>query len=293
MNVPKVGDESDTDIRKPGLSKEAMQLANQLQMTGKLLRLAALRKELSSLSDAPAKDALLREIREIRQDLCEIIEQARLEIDYVRSELYAEEALHNELLQAMMHKRDERVLKANRWAFRSNAVLWSVTEAATIPTYKNPRFAVPSGIVGILAGVVPSVLSELALMESKGHMQEKESRPNMLCKIFNYPVVPRVDYPESVWNYLQSPAQGEEAGKSRIDILVDQWIEDRNLRILTDRSSRKQLDTLTGVDKQMLSIDLLSNRVSMLTELEALVALMNRPLLELIMAVRGQKELSP
>jgi hypothetical protein len=43
--------------------------------------------------------------------------------------------------------------------------------------------------------------------------------------------------------------------------------------------------------KQKLTIDLLSDRVTMLTQLDALIGLMNRPLLELMMCLRGHKHL--
>lgn len=292
INVPIVANESTTDLRSKELSPEAFQLCKELNLAEKLRDLSALRRQYQTSSNDASKQAQIKaDMQELRQDLTEAVEQVRLEIEYVRSELYAEEALHNELLQAMMHERDEAVFRSNKLAFRSNGVLWAVTEALAIPSYKQPRYSIPSGVVGILAGVVPSFVSEIALREGKGHMVEREARPNMLCRVFNYPTVPRVDYPESVWNYLQSTPQNSREGKKRIDILIDQWIADKNLRILTDRSSKKQLDVVTGVDKQRLNIDLLSNRVSMLAELEALVALMNRPLLEIMMAVRGLKEI--
>ncbi len=283
--LTKVG--SATEIQSKVLSAEGVHMARQLQMLPQLQRLEQLRAKQKENLSADEKE----ELRDIRQEIEELIEQTRLEVAYAQAELAVEVARQGELVRSYQHERDNRVNWSNVWSFRTNGALWSVAEALTIPTYVKPRYAIPSGIVGILAGLVPTAFSMLALHESEGGKIQREAYPNMLTKIFGYPATHRVDYPESVWVYLHTPPTEGKSGKSRIDLLIDQWLEDENISILKNRNSKAELDLLTGSVKQKLTIDLLSDRVTMLTQLDALIGLMNRPLLELMMCLRGHKHL--
>lgn len=289
QKIPLVRASSRTDFSTPNLTAEAMELADQLKIVSKLQRLDELRQSVSSASPGKTAAELKEEIRDLKEEICEVIEQTRLEIDYVRAELSCETALQSELVQSYTRDRDNRVFNSNVWSFRTNGVLWALAEALSIPTYSHPRYSVSSGTIGILAGMVPTAFSILALRQSQGGKFERQAYPNMLSKIFDYPVVPRVDYPQSVWDYLHSRPAGRQAGKTRVELLISQWVADKNIHFLTDKTSKAQMDMLTGAGNQKLSIDLLSDRVCMMKELDAMIGLMNRPLLEIMMAVRGSK----
>lgn len=278
---------SATEIQSKVLSPEALIMARQLGLVPKLERLEQLRAETKEKTTADERE----ELRDLRQEIEESIEQTRLEIAYAQAELSVEVARQGELVRSYERQRDNRVNTSNIWSFRTNGALWSIAEALSIPTYRNPRYSIPSGTVGILAGLVPTAFSMLAVHESEGGHIQREPYPNMLTKIFGYPATHRVDYPESVWSYLHAPPTEGKSKKSRIDLLIDQWLEDENISILKNRNSKAELDNLTGSVKQKLTIDLLSDRVTMLTQLDALIGLMNRPLLELMMCLRGTKHL--
>ncbi len=286
---------SSSDIKSDLLSLEAIDLAKQLGVIDKISRICELQRKIKEFPGTPEDKAyteLKSELRELKQEVLEVIEESRLEIEYVRAELRVENALHKELIESYSDNRDEKVYKSNVWGFRTNGVLWAVAEALTIPTYRNPRLAIPSGATGILAGLVPTAFSILALREAKGGRFDRKPHPNMLSKIFDYPASPRVDYPQSVWTYLHSiPPHAKEQKLTRIDILINQWIEDKNIKYFSDRHSKSQLDLITGSVQHRVSIGLLNDRANMLAELDALICLMHRPLLELMMALRGKKHL--
>ncbi len=286
---------SNTEISSSLLSAEAQQLAKQLNIETRLRRLEQLQQAVGATTAATASPSAngvsieqRLELLELKQELTEILEQTRMEIDYARSALFLEEAIQTELVRAYSSERDTHVLESNLWSFRTNGVLWTLAEALSIPTYSHPRYSVSSGTLGILAGLVPTAFSIVAARESKGGKFERPGFPNMLAKIFDYKVGPMVDYPPSVWTFLHS-SPPHLAEKSRIDILVEEWLEDKNIKIFTSRTNKSQLDRLTGNATQNLSVDLLADRVAMLTQLDALIALMNRPVLELMLAVRGSK----
>lgn len=290
--IPRMPLPSLCELHTDQASPEAAELARHLNLTSLFSELETLRKQAS----AGDREKLLLErkekIRDIKQDLVEAIEQARLEVDYVQAELSIEIAGHSELVQKFSEDRDEFVNKTNLWSFRTNGALWAIAEAMAIPTYRQPRFAIPSGAVGIVAGIVPSAFSIFATRSLKGGRYEREARPNMLAKIFDYPVVARTEYPDSVLAYLHTVPSNSKDNLSRLDQLIGRWAEDKNIHSFSDRNSRKQLDAITGSVQIQLTIELVADRLTMLQQLSAVINQINRPLLELMMVVRGLKHFS-
>jgi hypothetical protein len=277
------------DLHCDTLSGDAIEVANVLHLTPLFRQLEDLRKQVEVFKGEKVPSELREQLRDVKEDIRETIEQARLEVDFVQAELSVELAGQSELLRAYSEARDNRVNFANIWGFRTNGALWALAEALDIPTYKRPRYSIPSGTIGILAGIVPSAFSILAVRESSGGHYDRAPRPNMLSKIFDYPCVPRIDYPDDVLAFLRTVPAKSRPGYSRIDQLVDRWIADKNIHIFSDRNSTKQLDVITGTVQNRLTIQSISDRLTMLQQLSAIINQMNRPLLELMMAVRGTK----
>jgi hypothetical protein len=125
-----------------------------------------------------------------------------------------------------------------------------------------------------------------------GKSKTSEVEPNMLAKLFKYPTTADIDYPHSVWEYLNEVPADQPKAKKRLDQLVDRWIADSNLPSFTDRSSHKQLDVITASVAQAkgLSIGTLTTRQSMLQQLSSEIMKMKRMLLELTMVVQGEKQ---
>lgn len=82
--------------------------------------------------------------------------------------------------------------------------------------------------------------------------------------------------------------------KPRFDQIVDRWISDANMPAFTDRHSKGQLDVITAsvARRKGLSIGTLTSRQVMLEQLSAEILKMKRLLLEITMAVQGDKEMS-
>ncbi len=167
-----------------------------------------------------------------------------------------------------------------------------VAEGLDVPTYRSPRLSIPSGINGILAGIVPSVASMYALRQLNGKTSKSEADPNMLAKLFDYPTNPEVEYPKCVWQFLNLPPAGENINKTRKDLIINRWIEDKNIPNFTDRHT-KDLDIITASISRPkgLSIVNLNLRQIMLEQLGAEVLKMKRFLLELSMVIQGEKRI--
>jgi hypothetical protein len=279
-----------SDVHTATVSAEAIQLAQQLKLTDNLIELSKLKKARLADKDSLSHDELER-YRDLKEDVTEAIEQTRLEVDFAQAELAREIAVHSELLAAYTAERDRKVNLSNAWGYRTNGVLWAAAEGMDIPTYAHPKYSIPSGIVGIVAGLAPSAFSLYALRQENGAKFERKPHPNMLSKVFNYQVTPELEYPDSVWTWLNSQAPvGPKV--TRLEFLIDWWQKDVNIRHFSAKPTHHQLDLLTAKVQDDLTIQLISDRLAMLQTLDATILGINRPLLELIMVVRGTKTMS-
>ncbi len=308
MDMPRQILKTGVILTSKRLSSNSIQLADSIGLSPILNDIELSRDKIKAFHQSGQGRSL--ECLHIRQDLQDaiqkadaIIQRVNLEIDFTNAEIEAEVQLYNEILGEFIEDRDKKVARINAASFISNGILWTVCEALAIgsinTTYaRNPKkclnLTIPSGIVGIAAGLVPSIASMYTLRAVNGAKKRSEAEPNMLAMLFNYPQNSEIEYPQSVWKFLhQIPADCPNT-KPRIDHLIDRWISDSNIPDFNDRKSKAQLDVLTAsVPREKgMSIETLTSRTVMLMQLHAEIQKMKRFLLELTMAVQGEKQLS-
>jgi hypothetical protein len=215
----------ETSLDSRDVSRETMQLGEIIGVLEPLRRLQMLRRRRTSGGALTGEE--WQEYMSLRLDVTERIEQTRLDIDFVQSEIDEEMAGGHEIYETYSNQRDALINRANAYSFRTNGVLWAVAEALDIPTYSRPRYSISSGTIGILAGLVPTAFSLYALHHEAGKHYQRKPYPNMLCKLFGEPVLFRNDYPSSIWKYLSAVPDG--GTRSRKDMLVEYWMEDKNI----------------------------------------------------------------
>lgn len=293
-------------LNSTSISPNSQQLSDTIGLTPVLQKVQNLRRareesqqgSLVVTNDFSSK----QELWDATQKAALIIQKTDLDIDFTVSAIQAEREVYQEILAKFINDRDKKVARINALSFITNGVLWSVNSALAIgsinTTYaRNPKkcvnLTIPSGIVGIAAGIVPSVISMYTLKAVNGAKKTSEEEPNMLAKLFGYKTNPDIEYPNSVWTYLNQVPANEKTKKTRLDFIVDRWIEDSNMPGFTDRHSRRQLDVLTASvsQKNGLTINSLTARSVMLQQLQAEVLKMKRLLLELNMVAQGEKQL--
>ncbi|CAN5607861.1 hypothetical protein BH11CYA1_BH11CYA1_18390 [soil metagenome] len=281
------------NLNSNGISLNSLQLSNAIGLTPILERIQNLRSKKASQRAEVTLESLAtrQDLNDALIDAHQLIQKTSLEVDFVMSEVEAEQNVYEEILNSYQNARDHAVAKTNAAAFITNGALWAVAEGFTIPTYKYPNYAIPSGINGIIAGLVPSFFSMWAMKQVAGEKNKSENDPNILAKLFDYPITPDIDYPSSVWQFLQTIPPGQLSGKTRREQLIDRWISDDNLPDFTDPKSRKQIDVITASisHRKSLTISTLNTRLVMLKQLEGEVLKMKRMLLELNMVARGEK----
>lgn len=282
------------DLCETGLSVNSIQLAKSIGLWDLLKDIEAFRQRLAGMPDNGSLERL-----NARQDLTEAIQKAlllvqktNLDADFTIAEIQAEQMTYNEILDSYYDDRDRALAKTNALSFMSNGALWAVCEGLAIPTYKHSQYAISSGITGILAGIVPSIASMYTLKQVNGKKKISEADPNMLAKLFNYPTNIEIEYPKSIWNYLNEVPASEPGKKTRREQMIDAWIADANIPSFNDRNSKRQLDVVTAsvAHRNGLTIDTLETRSVMLQRLTGEIMKMKRMLLELSMAVQGEKQ---
>ncbi|MBY0356944.1 MAG: hypothetical protein K2W82_03000 [Candidatus Obscuribacterales bacterium] len=275
------------NLNGKGVSDNSRQLAEEIGLLPLLEKIQNLRTKTSAT--VADKQEMLETIVQAQG----LIQQTGLEVDYTLAQIAVEQNLYSEVLNTYQTDRDKAVARSNGASFYSNGALWAVTEALAIPSSRNAKYAVPSGIVGILAGVVPSVLSLYAMHQFIGKREDSDFDPNMLTKIFGCPAGPEEEYPASVWTFLNSVPTDDSTGKTRKDQLIMRWIRDQNIPTFTGLKSKKQIEliTATATHRKGLSIDVLTLRIVMLQQLGAEIMRIKSYLLELSMVVSGNKKI--
>lgn len=298
VDVPKQILRTGINLDAKTVSPNTLQLAQNLNLLPILSRLQELRARTSQQNGASTLESLSdrQELLELTQKAQNILVRTSLEIDFVVSEIDAEQNIYSEVLSSLQGSRDKLVARVNAGSFILNGALWTVCEALAIVSPLHPNYAIHSGIVGIAAGIVPSLASGYALKAYSGKHLKSECEPNMLAKIFNRPTNQDIEYPKSVWVFLNTAPAGEtgsaSAGKTRKDQLIERWISDKNIPSFTDKSNAKEIDILTATasQKKGLSIDNLNVRLVMLEQLQGELAKMKRLLMEIAMVITDEKE---
>lgn len=294
VSEPKQMLRTGVDLCEPGLSVNSIQLATSLGLLPILKDIEVLRQRVAGMPNDGSLERL-----NVRQDLTEatqkamlIVQKTNLDADFTIAEIQAEQMVYTEILDSYYDDRDRALARTNALSFMSNGALWAVCEGLAIPTYKHSQYAISSGITGILAGIVPSIASMYTLKQVNGKKKMSETEPNMLAKLFDYPTNIDIDYPKSIWDFLNEVPANEPGKKTRREQLIDGWVADANIHTFNDRNSRRQLDIITASapHKKGLTIETLEVRTVMLQKLTGEIMKMKRMLLELDMAIIGEKQ---
>ncbi|MBX9686646.1 MAG: hypothetical protein K2X27_08085 [Candidatus Obscuribacterales bacterium] len=264
------------------LSYTAMQLAEQLGMMPDMERLQNLREQ-NNDQIPQTLEALL-----IRQNLSETMQNTTLELRTVVARVDREIASANEIHAHLAERRD-RAVRLNTYAdFISGGVTGIVSGSMKLGDVTH--FA--PDVIDTVEGVVQSGLSCWALSQQKGERRMEQGIPSILAHLINQSKSAENDYPHSTWTYLNLPANGS-SGPSALKQLVDRWFSlDLCLRHTGHRGSKDKRQQSLSSGKLKLTIDILEDRLAMLTDLRSCLLQMDYVNLELLQFIRGKKSLA-
>ncbi|MBP9093445.1 hypothetical protein KBI23_20665 [bacterium] len=271
----------------PGLTPEALRLANALGIDSDLTQLLKLSQgPEQSLLQASSSDLLKALL--LKQSLTESVLSESFEVRSCLSNLETEIAQADDL-QAFLEERRDKVIRLNTIAnFISGGVTGIIGGALKLGSVNEQS----ANGIDTGEGITQTALALLALKQQSGEKRIVDGTPNMLTKLFDINSIhTQRDYPPSVWNYLTSVPANSSTGLTRQQTLMKRWQDLKVINTKASQSQRKEaIGHITGTHQQpIVSIDLLDARSAMLHDVRAVVSEMDHPLLELMQTIRNAK----
>lgn len=222
-----------------------------------------------------------------RQDILETVTVSALEVDGVIAEINNEQARLAELSAALQARRDHGLNLVNV----ANLVTGSgIGIGVNALQFSSSTANIGNGL-GVGSGVGSTVLSIIGIRRQRGPLAAVGRVPNMLAPLFGRASKLNSYYPSVVLEYLHSvPAGTKNEDSTRLQQLMAEWSQTGRLDSAQGPKSEKKIAMLTSSsdDNLKLSIDNISDRMAMLSDVAATVALMKRDLAGLIAAVRSE-----
>jgi hypothetical protein len=109
-----------------------------------------------------------------------------------------------------------------------------------------------------------------------------------LTGIYDLPIIPRITFPDIVWQYLKAKPFGQPM--SRKEVMRERWLNNKNIKVFKKGISKEKILLLTGNEPYTADLELISDKLIMLGQVKVVVLQMSRPLLEICMVARGKKK---
>jgi hypothetical protein len=264
------------------LQPAAKQLSQQLGILPHLERLQQLDEREKRMRGEPVSPASAI----LRLEVTEIVVTTMLQCQEVIAQIDTEIAEANESVSLIGSKRD-KVIKLNNLAvlFANGLISYTGTMLQMPETMsEQPGEVLEAGASAFSAG-----LGALGMWQQNGMRLSCGIRPNMLAKVFKRPNNPETEYPDVIWNYLNSPLPINPHGKTRRELLIDRWEKIGHLPDDHKDKERAYMRVVAGtvVQKKTVTLNMLGDRVAMLADLRATISQIYKDLLNLMLTARA------
>jgi len=268
------------------LSPEAASMAEQLNLLERIHQLDEFKGRNSGNIDRRSNDALAnrQDLIEARQGLLRAIIKADLEADYVLAAIDGENNDYSKLVRELASSRDTAILMNTIVTQLINGVFWSLSGIFTLVSVDHIQASNPDGISSIIAGSVPAFLSLYALYQVRGPKRQLSKHPNMLAPLFTNVSSDDGYYPEAVLHYLNTAPAGKPGTPTRKETLIQHWTQCKMISKNGTVPSERKVGLMTGTieKRRALTISLLQDRQTMLSDVRTEVCQMKRGLVELM-----------
>lgn len=270
------------------LTPEAQEMANLIEVSKDLQEIEKLKFNLKPdnffSSSNNSQEEGKHELDHLTTEVSKKVLKASLEADYAMSEIALQQGRDEYLLSLLQSKQDKHLLWANRLDAISNAVLWGLSSALSINSYKNARLSIPAGTTGVLAGTIPPALELGTLQLPIRERLKYKAHVNMLSIIFDEDAEKDFYLPPSVNKFIENPDLAHDGTLSRKAFLLKSWQDSSLTPKPKSRGYDKWVRMVTGTseDYEHLTSQVLQNRIMMLHHLQITIFSMKRGLLELM-----------
>lgn len=259
-----------------GRSPDVQRLADAIGVRPLLARLSALRD-----SDAGSPEALM-----LRQEVLERVAAAGLEVDGVLARIQYEREVLQDIASGLQAKRDRALGIGNI----AGIIVGGGMGTAGAAMQFSDRTAKAGDVIAVASGATAIVLSLVAIRLQRGGKRSFGPAPNMLAPFFDRPSAPQSRYPTWIWDYMSGAAPGAASETSVRRQLLREWVSSGRIDLSGSRPAAEKITVLTAGASQarVLTIDLVTDRRAMLSDVGSRVALLKQDLAEVVrvLAVR-------
>lgn len=256
---------------------------NAEQVAGMIGVLPLVQRTRSLASQCSAAEVFSIEELTLRQQIGEAVLTASLDLDGVLAEVDYERAQILDLREKLSGQRDHKVsvLTLASIIIGTGSGLVGTAMQFSGPLTKAGDWV---QVVGGAGGVALSILA----LRQQGGEGSLGIAPNMLAPIFGRKPELRSVYPDDVWIYLNTaPATDPRVHVPWKSELIAEWVRLGKIGPPDAPASQEKIDQLASriADQKRLSIDLLTDRGSMLLDLRSRLSLMSRDLRDLMKSI--------
>ena len=261
------------------LSPEAAQVADQIDV-------ALLLKRLERLPGGPPADVsqMSLESLSLRQQISERVLSTSLDIDSVNAVIDSEVEQIRGIRADLQAQRDKAQNIINIASIVTGGVAGAITSAFQ---FKPSTVNLGNGI-GVAGGAGSVVLSLIGIHKEGGGRRPLGDSPRMLARFFGRQpeateTIPSF-YPEEVWSYLNSVPPSQSNIATRKEQLILKWRTEGRIQEDGSPKGARRIEAMSSNISQLrkLSINDMSDRVTMLLDVRARVSLMKRGLSEIL-----------
>jgi hypothetical protein len=217
----------------------------------------------------------------LREKINSLVQSANLQINSTRGKVETSVA-HAEELRAYITERRNRLTHRNS---QINLISGGITKIVGYSIALSPLSDIPTNALEVLDGSVQTALSGLALRQEKQEAALEHGTPPILQSFINATNTSE-HYPEHVWKFMSSTELGEPRETSRRQQVIDGW--QKSGMLAKEKTVGAQERT-----KRNVTIELLDQRLAMLSDLKSLISEMHNGLMDLNEAIVDSFEGDP
>jgi hypothetical protein len=238
------------------------------RLIGVLPELTELRKVSASATQGDRWQVLW-----LHQQISEKVMATSLQVDATIAQIDNEISRANEVRSYLADRRDRTVNRANLLS----VIVGGGLGAASSGLQLSSTLTKPAAGVGIGAGTISASLALYGVHAQKGGSSQFDFESNMLAEFFDRPILPNSQYPPTIWTFLNESAPNSPIGVTRMQQLVETWIQ---VRRIDSMASADKIHRLTSQPSELLklTIDDFEDRAAMLQDVRARISFLKRDL---------------
>lgn len=226
----------------------------------------------------------------LRSEIGQYLQTTNLELNAVLGRLNSAMAGLADT-KAIIADERARILRRNSFI---NLISGGLTKIGGYSSALTPASLIPTNILEVFDGGVQTSLSVLTLREQRNESKLYRSKPDILTSFINSQNEENLDYPASVWTYLNQADPSDKAKKTRRQVLIEYWLRAGRLSDSTGLKGNSSSNYQPTFGKARINkMDDIDDSVAMMSDLKSAVSQMENSLMELSQVIKDSYKNDP